>query len=398
MNPVALCRIARGCSWPVLRSLAINFAWRGAGAVRAFEKRLRNGEPFFPAFLMLSITNQCQLQCRGCWVQQTSPSQQLSRAQLDALVKQANQHRSFFFGILGGEPLLHHDLLDFFAAHPKSYFQLFTNGLALTPDFAGRLARLGNVTPLISIEGLQDESARRRGRDDVFQRALQALETAVQAKLFTGVAASITRQNFPELVSKDYLDLLTGKGVHYLWYYIYRPAGAHPEPENALSREQIRQLRQFVVDQRRTAKLLIIDAYWDHQGNALCPGATGLSHHIAPSGAIEFCPPLQFCSGRLNPAADNLQAILQQDDFLPALRAFTAERSRGCILLEDPAALAAFLRRHHPIDSSNRDALAELDRASILPGHHDPEGVIPEKSWAYRLAKKYYFCGFGAYG
>ncbi|HQL86437.1 MAG TPA: radical SAM/SPASM domain-containing protein [Lentisphaeria bacterium] len=398
MNPVALYRIARGCSWPVLRRIVVNFAWRGAGAVRAFEKRLQTGAPFFPAFLMLSITNQCQLRCRGCWVQPTTPPQQLSRQQLDALVEQANQQRSYFFGILGGEPLLHQDLLNFFAAHPKCYFQLYTNGIALTHETAAKLARLGNVTPIISIEGLQEESARRRGREDVFQRAISALEASVQAGLFTGVAASITKQNFAELVSTDYLDLLVRHGVHYIWYYIYRPAGAHPEPENALDREQIKILRQFIVDQRRSAKLLIIDASWDHQGNALCPGATGISHHIAPSGAVEFCPPMQFCSGSLNATADNLKTILQEDDFLRQLRTFIADRTRGCILLEDPAALADFMRQHGAIDSSNRDALTELDQATVLPGHNDPDGIIPEKSWLYRLAKKYYFCGFGAYG
>ena len=398
MNPVALYRIARGCSWPVLRRIVVNFAWRGAGAVRAFEKRLQTGAPFFPAFLMLSITNQCQLRCRGCWVQPTTPPQQLSRQQLDALVEQANQQRSYFFGILGGEPLLYQDLLNFFATHPKCYFQLYTNGIALTHETAAKLARLGNVTPIISIEGLQEESARRRGREDVFQRAISALEASVQAGLFTGVAASITKQNFAELVSTDYLDLLVRRGVHYIWYYIYRPAGAHPEPENALDREQIKILRQFIVDQRRSAKLLIIDASWDHQGNALCPGATGISHHIAPSGAVEFCPPMQFCSGSLNATADNLKTILQEDDFLRQLPTFIADRTRGCILLEDPAALADFMRQHGAIDSSNRDALTELDQATVLPGHNDPDGIIPEKSWLYRLAKKYYFCGFGAYG
>jgi len=107
---------------------------------------------------------------------------------------------------------------------------------------------------------------------------------------------------------------------------------------------------------------------------------------------------MQFCSGSLNATADNLKTILQEDDFLRQLRTFIADRTRGCILLEDPAALADFMRQHGAIDSSNRDALTELDQATVLPGHNDPDGIIPEKSWLYRLAKKYYFCGFGAYG
>jgi MoaA/NifB/PqqE/SkfB family radical SAM enzyme len=37
--------------------------------------------------------------------------------------------------------------------HPDCYFQVFTNGQLITDDIAQQLARLGNVTPLISIEG-----------------------------------------------------------------------------------------------------------------------------------------------------------------------------------------------------------------------------------------------------
>ncbi|HQL09448.1 MAG TPA: radical SAM protein, partial [Lentisphaeria bacterium] len=172
------------------------------------------------------------------------------------------------------------------------------------------------------------------------------------AGLFVGVSASITRSNFAELVSDDYLDFLIEHGVHYIWYYIYRPAGRMPEPENALSAEQIVELRRFIVDRRQTAKILIIDAYWDHLGRALCPAATGLSHHISPGGAIEFCPPVQFCSGRLDEHGGNLEALFQQPGLLPALREYVSGRTRGCILLKDPAGLAAFMREQGAEDSS----------------------------------------------
>lgn len=394
----ALTRIVSGCTWKVQRRLLFNFAMGGARAVRAFERRRKQGRPFFPAFTMISLTNRCNLQCRGCWVEQTKPAQALSVAQLNGVVTTARRYGSNFFGILGGEPLLHDGLFEFMAAHPWAYFQLFSNGVGMTREIAEKLAAMGNVTPLISIEGLENESRRRRGRDDVFARALAGVDEAVRAGLFVGVSASITRSNFAELVSDDYLDFLIEHGVHYIWYYIYRPAGRMPEPENALSAEQIVELRRFIVDRRQTAKILIIDAYWDHLGRALCPAATGLSHHISPGGAIEFCPPVQFCSGRLDEHGGNLEALFQQPGLLPALREYVSGRTRGCILLKDPAGLAAFMREQGAEDSSCRDALAELAALPQLPGHDHAEPLLPEKSWAYRLAKKYYFFGFGAYG
>jgi len=397
MNPLAVTRILTSCTFKVQYNL-LRFAWNGHRAIRAFERRRKLEVPFFPAFLMLSVTNRCHLRCKGCWVEQTRETQQLSLAQMNGIVTTAQKYNSRFFGILGGEPLLHPDIFQLFAGHRKAYFQLFTNGLALTDEVALQLAKTGNVTPLISIEGLENETRIRRGGDNVFARSLAGLEASVKAGLFTGVAASINKRNFGELVSVEYLDFLVNKGVHYIWYYIYRPCGSEPDFDSALDEEQILTLRWFLVEQRRKARITIIDAYWDAKGKAVCPGAMGLSHHIAPNGAVEFCPIVQFSGEYLNDDASNLEAILQQNQLLKAMRNFTSGISRNCVLMESPNELATFLREHNALDSSNRDAFGELE--SRLPMIcHDLKGKeIPEQSLAYRLGKKYYFFGFGAYG
>lgn len=398
MNPVALTRVIRGCSGKVQRNL-LRFAWNGRKAIAAYDSRRKRQAPFFPAFLMLSITSKCNLQCQGCWVTQTTTPRQLSLLQMQNIVSTAAKYDSRFFGILGGEPLFHPDLFSLFENNPKAYFQLFSNGTQLDTATARRLAALGNVTPLISIEGLENESRRRRGQDDVFAKSLAGLQAAVEAGLFTGVSASINKHNFAELVNREYLNFLIDKGVHYLWYYIYRPCGKDPEIDaNVLAEEQIFQLRKFLVEQRVSAKILLIDAYWDAHGRALCPGTTGISHHIAPNGALEFCPVVQFCGGKLNSSATNLEELLQQDTFLGNLRSFTSELGRSCVLLESPRELLEFLRAEQAIDCSDRDAWSELSARGPVPSHDLPGRELPEKSFWYRLAKKYYFFGFGAYG
>ena len=42
--------------------------------------------------------------------------------------------------------------------------------------------------------------------------------------------------------------------------------------------------------------------------------------------------------------------------------------------------------------------LKELELMSKQASHYIPRMELPEKSWIYRLAKKYMFFGFGAYG
>lgn len=71
-------------------------------------------------------------------------------------------------------------------------------------------------------------------------------------------------------------------GVHYTWYHTYRPVGPKINDQLALSPDQITKVRRFVTDIRAEMPIAIVDAYYDHDGKALCPMATGISHHIGP--------------------------------------------------------------------------------------------------------------------
>ena len=75
-----------------------------------------------------------------------TPSQTDFARRYEPLIDDAKAHGNSYFGILGGEPFLHPQLMDIFEAHPDCYFQVFTNGQLITDDSRQRgCARLGNV-------------------------------------------------------------------------------------------------------------------------------------------------------------------------------------------------------------------------------------------------------------
>ena len=391
-------RVVRGTTPRLLWKFVRNFGLRNLSNMAAFERRMEQGKPFYPAFMMISVTEACNLACSGCWVTKGG-KKSLTPEQLDGIIKQSKSQGSYFFGILGGEPLMYRGLFEVLEKHPDCYFQLFTNATLITPELAQRMRKIGNITPLISIEGLRDESDRRRGRNDVYERTLQGLRACREAKLIFGVAASICKSNFDELESRQHLEDLAREGAAFMWYYIYRPVGADAHPENALSKEQIRQLREIIEEQRRNAPLIIIDVYWGADGKAICPGATGMSHHISPSGYVEFCPPLQVAVERLNIDGSNLVEICQNSQFLTDLRQMIANTTRGCILMEDPEKLADFLENRGIIETTSRATfMEELKRMHHVAGHDMGDEAIPEKNPLYRMLQKRYFFGFGAYG
>ncbi|MCR5044926.1 MAG: radical SAM protein [Bacteroidaceae bacterium] len=391
-------RVFRQTPLRLLWKFCWNFCWPNLWNMRHFEQRQQRGEPFFPAFNMISVTEACNLACSGCWVSQGG-RKHLTTEQIDGIIRESKRHGSRFFGILGGEPLLYKGLLDLFQQHSDCYFQLFTNGTLLTDDVAQQLRRAGNVTPLISIEGLEEESDRRRQSNEVYQRTLRGVRACRKAGLIFGVAASICKGNYDELVTRQHIERVAREGAAYLWYYIYRPVGAAPHPEQALSAEQIRGLRKFLVRERLNAPVALIDVYWDDKGQAICPGATGMSHHVSPSGAIEFCPAIQMATDFLNADASNMTQLYADSQYLADMRHQIAQATRGCIIMENPQLMAKIIQGYEVRETTTRGtAMEEYHKMTSIPGHNMNTNPIPEQSRPYRWLKKHYFFGFGAYG
>jgi MoaA/NifB/PqqE/SkfB family radical SAM enzyme len=379
----------------VVAKFVYNFGLKGVRSVELHKRRRKRGENF-PPFLFISVISSCQLRCQGCWVDVAAPSQKLSLDDLNRLVGDAKAHGNAYFGILGGEPFLHPQLLEFFAAHPDCYFQVFTNGQLITDEIAQTLARLGNVTPLISIEGSEIVSDQRRGRLQVLNKTLSGLEACRRAGLLIGVATSVCQTNI-ELVSEAWVRRLIGMGVHYVWFHTYRVVGPKPNPELALRPEQVLAVRRFIVEVRSRLPIAIVDAYWDDRGEALCPMATGISHHIGPGGHIEPCPVIQFATGNVRDTASIYEAMTRSA-FLKDFRDRAAEATRGCIVLERPDIVRDLVLKHGATDSTQRgSAMAEFAAMTPRQSQHHPGAEIPEDHWVYRFAKKHWFFGFGAY-
>ncbi|MCL1920598.1 MAG: radical SAM protein [Kiritimatiellaeota bacterium] len=399
-------RTARPLPLRLMREVRSNALRRfvfGAGvgnllALRKFKRRKKHGK-IFPPIVFVSATQRCNLSCRGCWATGAANPADISADLLDKIVRESRTQGCRFFGILGGEPLLLPWLPDFFAAHRNSYFQLFTNGRFLDDAVAQRLAAAGNVSPLISVEGVGPSYLARRDDSGMYAAALGAIECCRKAGLVQGVATSVSVSNFKDTVSPAFIDEMLARGAHYVWYYIYRPSGPNPGFEDILTDGHVRDLRRFLVEQRRRVRSgVIIDTYWDERGNALCPTAAGINVHIAATGDIEPCPPVQCSDCCVTMHGDTVAAV----EGSAMLRAFQAEVptvTDGCVLMDHPQALLRFAARHNAKDSSGRGSFFdELSQRPVCNCHNHSGDPIPEPTWMYRLAKKTLFFGFGAYG
>lgn len=378
-----------------LYKFVYNLGLKGTKTLRKHKKRLKRND-FFPAFHFISVTDDCNLHCQGCWVTGKKHNSKMSPDMLDKIITQSKNQGSYFFGILGGEPLMYKGLFDVFEKHSDCYFQMFTNGTLLVPKIAEKLRKLANVTPLISFEGDQEVADIRRGGNNIYEKTQTAIDNCTSAGLITGVAMSVCKSNIDLAFSHEFISSLIKKGVVYLWYYIYRPVGENATVDLSLSKNEINKLREFLVEARKKYKIAIIDAYWDENGYGLCPAASGLSHHINASGDIEPCPVIQFATNNVNDG--DLNNIYNDSAFLKNFKKEIPQKTKGCIIMEDPQWLANYSEKYSAKDSSGREN--EIERLKTMPTipSHGSATPIREKNWAYRFAKKNAFFGLGAYG
>jgi MoaA/NifB/PqqE/SkfB family radical SAM enzyme len=396
MLPALILRSLRTADKRCIVKFLWNFGVKGMLSVEKFKRRIKQGE-YFPPFLYISILNSCNLRCQGCWVDVEAERSAIDLEAMNRLIGDAKKHGNAFFGILGGEPFMHPELLDILAAHPDCYFQIFTNGQFITEKVATRLRELGNATPLISIEGREIVSDERRGKKDVFNKTMRGLEHSLRARLLTGVATSVCQTNIDELLTESWLQELINRGVHYVWYHTYRPVGPKMNAQLALRPDQLVRVRRFIVEMRAKMPIAMIDAYYDDQGQALCPMSTGVSHHIGPRGDIEPCPIIQFATENIGDARGIFETM-RDSAFLRDFRDLSAQATRGCVVLERPDLVKELVVKHGARDTTARGtAMAELEAMQPRFSQWLPGEEIPEKHWMYRLAKKYWFNDFGAY-
>ncbi|MDO4541861.1 MAG: radical SAM protein, partial [Bacillota bacterium] len=93
-----------------------------------------------PGFLILSITDACNLKCRGCYARANglcgdNSQNLLTAAQWRDIFIQGAEIGIGFMLLAGGEPLLRWDVIEAAAGIDKVVFPIFTNGTLIDDKY-----------------------------------------------------------------------------------------------------------------------------------------------------------------------------------------------------------------------------------------------------------------------
>jgi MoaA/NifB/PqqE/SkfB family radical SAM enzyme len=303
--------------------LLVGIVWRHWRAKRRHARQQRRIGGSVPSVLAVSPTMRCNYNCQGCYSRGRPEDNELSTDELNKLFSEAEYLGIHSIVLTGGEPLLRDDMLDLIARHHGLLFFFITNGSLITAEIARRMARSGNVIPLVSIEGFAADTDGRR-RPDAHETALRAFAHLHEARALFGFAATSTSANYSQLATDEFIDHMVAVGCAVGFFTEYVPCDRNPRPDWVLDEAARAVFRKRVLEFRCRKPIILSQFPDDEYGRENCCSAAGrVSLHINSQGGIEPCPFVPVACeniryGGLITACQSpfLRAIREQPDLL----------------------------------------------------------------------------------
>ncbi len=263
-----------------------------------------------PPLLIISITKRCMLNCAGCYSKliHKSTEEELSVDQFAKILAEAADLGISIIMLAGGEPLLRREILDLASTYKKIIFPIFSNGLALTPEYLDFFATRPNLIPVISLEGEEVQTDERRGQG-VFANYAQNCVEMNQKQIFWGNSITLTTQNYDAVLSEAFARRRIEQGAKLFFYVEYVPV-AEGSAHLVLSDKQKAELTPRIEALCRALPGMFIAFPGDEDQYDGCLAAGRGFLHINPSGKVEPCPfaPFSDTDLRFETLRDALQS------------------------------------------------------------------------------------------
>ena len=293
--------------------LSARYLYRAFNEAKERRQKLELDGLKVPPTLILSLTQQCNLSCSGCFAAasgitcQKTPKHGRKKPQLDwrgwkSIISEASELGVFCFFLAGGEPFLFPKLLDICGEFKDRCFIVFTNGTTLTENDFERLRHLCNTVIIVSIEGGKAATNLRRG-EGIYQKASHTLKRLTELGTPNGISATITRLNYKYWMKTEHIDRLIAQGIRAAVFIEYIPVMSaldsrsdgkgwtvKNDQELMLTEEERAKFRAQILRYRQTKPIYIVHSPGDEDYFGGCVSAGRGFAHVTPSGDLTPCP------------------------------------------------------------------------------------------------------------
>jgi MoaA/NifB/PqqE/SkfB family radical SAM enzyme len=314
-------------------------------AMQQRKMHLEVHDMHIPPMLIVSVTNRCNLACKGCYNQKfhASTSPEMSDDKLIALLQEAETLGISYVILVGGEPLSRPGLLNILNRFSKIDFILFTNGTLINAETVQTFRKQRHIIPVISNEGGSHHTDKRRGAG-ISDAATVAAKALNKNGLIFGSSITVSRDNFSEVMTGIPMGKLIEAGCSLFFLIEYVPVTEGSE-SLCLTESECAALRNRLPYFRNRYRSMFVGFPGDEARFGGCLAAGRGFLHINAKGGVEACPfaPVSDISIEEASLAQALQSPLMK-----AIRENhqeLEESAGGCALWQKREWLSSLLRQ-----------------------------------------------------
>ena len=295
-----------------------------------------------PWLILFDPTSACNMHCQGCWSGTYGHKYSLSFEDMDKIVTEGKALGTYLYMLTGGEPTVRmKDIFRLAEKHHDAYFALYSNSTLIDEEMCREVARLGNITFMLSIEGTPKTNDARRG-DGHYAAVMKAMDLLKKHGIIFGTSICYTRENIEAVTSDEFFRMISEKGARFGFYFHYMPVGNNAVPELMPTVEQ----RKYMIDRIRYVRSMESDIEFypmDFQNDGEYVGgciAGGRNYfHINSAGDAEPCVFIHFSNANIHDSS--ILEILQSPLFMAYHKGqpFNRNHLRPCPMLENPELL-----------------------------------------------------------
>ncbi|MGI6211737.1 MAG: radical SAM protein [Anaerovoracaceae bacterium] len=301
-----------------------------------------------PWLILMDPTSACNLHCTGCWAAEYGNKMNLSLDEMDKVIREGKELGIYLYMYTGGEPLVRKkDLIRLCDMHPDVAFMTFTNGTLIDEDFVQELKRVGNLYPVLSLEGFEDSNDERRGQG-VFDKVMHAMDLMKENGCLFGTSVCYTRNNIETVTSEEFVKMEIEKGVMFSMYFHLMPVGMDASPDLMPTIDQ----RVYMYHRMREIRNMAGDGHglfcFDFQNDGEfvngCIAGGKNYFHINANGDAEPCVFIHYSNANIRD--NSLLDILHSPIFMKyhENQPFNDNKLRPCPMLENPEILPRLVK------------------------------------------------------
>ena len=278
--------------------------------------------------VIMEITKRCNQQCLHCY-SRAQGNQSMKAKTIKQIIKLVRSSYKHIF-ITGGEPILDKRVLTIAKNNPDIMFFMFTNGALIDRAYAVKLSVIGNLIPVLSVDGnSQKQHDYFKGKGS-YRQVMQAIKILNAFSLPWGYLSMVTNLNARQVLSKKFVKTMKQKGAILARYLEYIPVGPQAKVKLVPSAKTY-----YLMEKRKREIIKNYEIYMQETLQKKCLGLV----FFDVEGNIKCCPFFHYA--KHNIARGNIEKLIQ-DSILDWCR---VKYSGECPVYSDQQGLKTYLLR-----------------------------------------------------